>query len=295
VGYQCLTGAVPFDGVPPVTAAHQHRTLPPLPAAVPAGVAELVRDLTARDPAARPASAAEVAVRAARLRDALAGRPAAAQPASPPGGPPPARATGAEPATLTGDPVTLAGEPLTLAGEPLIFAGEPAPGMAPARRRPRREGMPPRRRGMRPGRGVALAVAGVVVVAGLAGWLLTGAFGAGPRPSQPRASQPATRTPNAAARTPGAVGRAHTAPAGHTVEVNADALAGQQASVVSQRLRQMGLRPRVVETVRGGQAPGTVISVQPSGRVPAGSTVTVTAALPPPGQGNGNGRGNNDD
>jgi len=57
----------------------------------------------------------------------------------------------------------------------------------------------------------------------------------------------------------------------------------------------MGLRPRVVGTVRGGQAPGTVISVQPSGRVPAGSTVTVTAALPPPGQGNGNGQGNNDD
>jgi hypothetical protein len=281
VGYQCLTGAVPFDGAPPVTAAHQHRTLPPLPAAVPAGVAELVRDLTARDPAARPASADEVAVRAARLRDALAGRPAAARPASPPGGPPPARATGAE-------PVTLAGDPVTLAGEPLILAGEPAPGMAPARRRPRREGMRPRPRGMQPGRGVALAVAGVVVVAGLAGWLLAGAFGAGPRPSEPGASQPA-------ARTPGAVGRPHTAPAGGTVEVNADALAGQQASVVSQRLRQMGLRPRVVGTVRGGQAPGTVISVQPSGRVPAGSTVTVTAALPPPGQGNGNGQGNNDD
>jgi hypothetical protein len=52
-----------------------------------------------------------------------------------------------------------------------------------------------------------------------------------------------------------------------------------------------------VRAVRGGQAPGTVISVQPSGRVPAGSTVTVTAALPPPGQGNGNGngQGNNDD
>jgi hypothetical protein len=264
-----------------VTAAHQHRTLPPLPAAVPAGVAELVRDLTARDPAARPASAGEVAMRAAQLRDALAGHPAAAWPASPPGGPPPASATGAEPAALAEDPVTLAGEPLTLAGEPFIFAGEPAPGMAPARRRPRRAGMRPRRRGMGSGRGLALAVAGVVVVAGLAGWLLAGAFGAGPRPSQPGGSPPA-------ARTPGAVG---------TVEVNADALAGQQASVVSQRLRQMGLRPRVVGTVRGGQAPGTVISVQPSGRVPAGSTVTVTAALPPPGHGNGNGngQGNNDD
>jgi len=293
VGYQCLTGVVPFGGAPPVTASHEHRMLPPLPPAVPAGVAELVRDLTARDPAARPASAAEVAVRAGRLRDALAGRPAGAQPASPPGGPPPAGATGAEPATLVGDPVTLAGEPLAL-------AGEPPPGMAPAHRRPRREGTPPPRRGtrpgrerMRPGRGVALAVAGVLVVAGLAGWLLVSVLGAGPRPATRMPA--AERTTNAAVPAPDAAGRTPTAPAGRTVEVNAGALAGQQASVVSRRLRQLGLRPRVVGTVRGGQAPGTVISVQPSGRVPAGSTVTVTAALPPPGQGNGNGQGNSDD
>jgi serine/threonine-protein kinase len=134
---------------------------------------------------------------------------------------------------------------------------------------------------------VVLAVAGVALVAGLAGWLLAGAFGAGPQPGGPQL----------AARTPGATGHTPTAPAGPTVEVNADALAGHQASAVSRQLRQLGLRPRVVGTVRGGQAPGTVISVQPSGRVPVGSTVTVTAALPPPGQGNGsgNGQGNNDD
>jgi hypothetical protein len=40
--------------------------------------------------------------------------------------------------------------------------------------------------------------------------------------------------------------------------------------------------------------PGTVISVQPSGQVPAGSIVTVTAARPPPGQGNGDGNGQGD-
>jgi serine/threonine-protein kinase len=141
---------------------------------------------------------------------------------------------------------------------------------------------------MRPGRGVLLAVAGVAVVAGLAGWLLAGAVGAGPHQGQAGGPQPAASTPGGSARPP-------TAPAARTVEVNADALAGQPASVVSQQLRRMGLRPRVVGTVRGGQAPGTVISVQPSGRVPAGSTVTVTAALPPPGHGNGNGQGNNDD
>jgi beta-lactam-binding protein with PASTA domain len=76
--------------------------------------------------------------------------------------------------------------------------------------------------------------------------------------------------------------------------VNADALAGQQAMAVMRQLRHMGLRPRVVRAVRGGQVPGTVISVQPSGQVPAGSIVTVTAARPPPGQGNGDGNGQGD-
>ena len=307
VGYQCLTGTVPFEGIPhEVTAAHRHRTLPPLSPAVPAVVAELVLDLTAKDPAARPASAGEVAVRAGRLRDALAGRPTAAPPASEPGRPPPARAMGAEPVTLAGDPVSLAGEPGPWAGEPGRWAGGPVPlagmpvprawepatladasppDMAPAHRRPRRG----RRR---PARGVALAVAGVAVVAGLAGWLMAGAFGAGPQQPQPGGPQPAASTPGAAARTTTApAARTPTAPAARSVEVNADALAGQQASVVSQQLRQMGLRPRVVGAVRGGQAPGTVIAVQPSGQVPAGSIVTVTATLPPPGQGNGDGNG----
>jgi len=148
---------------------------------------------------------------------------------------------------------------------------------------------------MRPRRGVLAAVAGVAVVAGLAGWLLAGAFGAGPGQPQPGGPQPAAGTPGAAARTPTSPAGRTTTPAGRSVEVNADALAGQQASVVSQQLRQMGLRPRIVGAVRGGQAPGTVISVQPGGQVPAGSIVTVTAALRPPGQGNGdgNGQGNN--
>ncbi|HSS90766.1 MAG TPA: protein kinase [Streptosporangiaceae bacterium] len=312
VGYQCLTGAVPFEGIPyEVTAAHRHRTLPPLPPAVPAEVAELILDLTARDPADRPASAGEVAMRAGRLRDGLAGRPAAAPPAGEPGGPLSAMAMGAEPVTLAGgpvplpgDPVPLAGGPVPRAGEPVPLAGEPVPwaegplhlaggpvpgagdpatladasppDMVPAHRRPR-----PGR--MRPARGLVLAVAGVAVVAGLAGWLLAGAFGAGPQRAQPGGPQPAAGTP------PG--------PGARSVEVNADALAGQQARAVMRQLRQMGLRPRVVGAVRGGQVPGTVISVQPSGQVPAGSIVTVTAARPPPGQGSGdgNGQGNNGD
>ncbi|HEV2370965.1 MAG TPA: serine/threonine-protein kinase [Streptosporangiaceae bacterium] len=73
VCYECLTGEPPFSGTPLETAlAHQHGRLPPLPLHVPAQVTVLVTTLTAKDPTARPASAAEVARWASRLRDELA-------------------------------------------------------------------------------------------------------------------------------------------------------------------------------------------------------------------------------
>ena len=53
--------------------AHLERPVPPLPPSVPAGVAALVADLTAKKPQARPASAGEVANRAQRLRQTLTG------------------------------------------------------------------------------------------------------------------------------------------------------------------------------------------------------------------------------
>ena len=257
VGYHCLTGSPPFSGMPiEVAAAHQHQALPPLPAAVPAGVAGLVGELTAKDPAARPGSAGEVAERAGRLRDALASDTTAVL-ASGPGGP----------------PGTAGVEPL-----PVTLIGPPAPGGAPARPGSQRD----RRR---PRRGVLLGVAGAILVASLAGWLLAAVFTAGPAQHQPGTPQPGT-------------------PAVRTVAVNAGALVGQRAGLVVQRLRQLGLRPHVVWAVNGGREPGTVISVQPSGQLAAGSTVTVTAALRPPGhrhehghdhghgdQGGGNGQG----
>jgi eukaryotic-like serine/threonine-protein kinase len=69
VAYQCLTGKAPFEGEPfAVALAHVQRAMPPLPPTVPPGIAALVGELTAKDPAARPSSAAEVALRAERLR-----------------------------------------------------------------------------------------------------------------------------------------------------------------------------------------------------------------------------------
>ncbi len=74
VAYECLAGAPPFAGTGvEVALAHRDSPLPPLPASVPAEAAALVFDLTAKDPAARPASAVEVARRAGRLRDRMAG------------------------------------------------------------------------------------------------------------------------------------------------------------------------------------------------------------------------------
>jgi eukaryotic-like serine/threonine-protein kinase len=243
VGYQCLTGGPPFSGPPlEVAASHRLRALPPLPAAVPAGVAGLIADLTAKDPAARPASAGDVARRAAQLLDALSGARTAVlatEPAVPPG------STRPDAAART-------------------LAGLPAPGGTLALPGPERDGRRPRR-------GVLLAVAGAVLVAGLAAWLLTAAF------AGPQARQPAS--PHAVAQTPAA----------RTVEVNASALAGQPVRVVSQRLRQLGLHPHVVWAIGGEQEPGTVISVQPSGLVRPGSTITVTAALRPPGHRDGHG------
>jgi tRNA A-37 threonylcarbamoyl transferase component Bud32 len=74
VGYECLAGDVPFSGSPlEVASAHRELAFPPLPASTPPGVAEFIAQLTAKDPAARPASAGVASHRAAELRDQLMG------------------------------------------------------------------------------------------------------------------------------------------------------------------------------------------------------------------------------
>ncbi|MEV5704545.1 serine/threonine-protein kinase [Actinoallomurus sp. NPDC052274] len=69
IAFEMLTGRPPYEG--PATAvlvAHRDTPLPELPASVPFGLRDLVRALTVKDPAMRPAGAALVAERAARLR-----------------------------------------------------------------------------------------------------------------------------------------------------------------------------------------------------------------------------------
>jgi eukaryotic-like serine/threonine-protein kinase len=72
VGYECLIGAGAFSRKAAKLAAGPGRSLPALPRWVPAGVAGLIDDLTARDPAKRPVSSERVSVRARLLRDSQA-------------------------------------------------------------------------------------------------------------------------------------------------------------------------------------------------------------------------------
>ncbi len=90
VAYECLAGAPPFTGTALVVAlAHRDRPLPPLPRSVTADVGAFVLRLTAKDPASRLGSAAEVAVWAGLLRDGFGAGSAALHtwPGSSPGQP----------------------------------------------------------------------------------------------------------------------------------------------------------------------------------------------------------------
>ncbi|HEY5988976.1 MAG TPA: PASTA domain-containing protein, partial [Streptosporangiaceae bacterium] len=200
-----------------------------------------------------------VAARARRLRDTLAGGGSAFPVSSglaPPGG----EADGARPERLAG------------AGAATLVDLQP-PGRPPVDPRPQRGGSWTRGR-------VALVLTVAVVIAGLAGWLLAGVSGvAGPRDS----TGPPTATTSSRSSAAG------------LVAVNGGLLAGQPVDVVRQRLRQLGLEPRVVWAPAGEQVPaGTVISVQPTGQVPIGSVVVVTAAAQSHGHGKGKQGGGKD-
>ena len=111
----------------------------------------------------------------------------------------------------------------------------------------------------------ALVLTAAAVTAGLAAWVLAG--GAGP-------AHPAQQDRPAA--------RASASPAGpRLADVNQAALAGQPVGAVLRQLRQLGLQVRLAWQFSDQQAPGTVVSVQPSGQLAPGTTVLVTGAVSP--------------
>src|SRR6516164_1236699 len=261
VGYECLAGAPPFTGLAlAVALAHHERPLPPLPGHVPAEVAALVLELTAKDPAARPHSAGEVAARAGELARSL--NMGMSEPADVP---------------PVDQAVTVAGQTMrypAVAPEPVTdpptrqLADTSATWLVPGEA----ETGAPRRRA----RPVALAAAAALLVV-VAALLVGSVIAPG---HAPRTGAVPSATSSGPAR-PGATGT--------MVDVRLSALIGQPVRAAAHLLRQQGLTVRIRWRNSDGQAPGTVLSVQPAGPRPVGSLVTLTAALQP-GQG-GDGQG----
>jgi hypothetical protein len=131
---------------------------------------------------------------------------------------------------------------------------------------------------MLPGRAAALGAGGLIAAVVLAVLLAGTLSRARPQPHTASPSPAPSRTSAAA-----------------TVEVSSGSLAGQPVTAVRRQLQQLGLAVRVLWQP-SGQDPGTVLSVQPSGQVPAGSVIAITAAAPPrhDKHGHGDGQGNGD-
>jgi serine/threonine-protein kinase len=271
VTYECLAGAAPFAGKPlEVAVAHRDLPLPPFPHPVPADVAQLIGDMTAKDPAARPASAQEVATRASLLREEMAGGVA-----------------GGAGSWQYSVPVTVAGIAPAATPDPTL-RWQPPPAR-PTRRpaaasRPAPAG-PARSRRTRwiaaAASTAAVAALAVVALAMTSGPARGPASAAGPGrqagpPPAAAPSPPVTRSPSPAASAP------------VTVEVTADTLIGQPLGQVRQQLQLLGL---VVQVHRNPshQDAGTVLAVMPSGKVRKASVIVVTVAVMQSQDGHGHG------
>jgi serine/threonine protein kinase len=263
LAWECLAGAPPFTGTAvEVAIAHRDRPLPLLPASVPAELVALIGELTAKDPAARPATAGDLARRAADLRALFAA--GAVSPGGDSRETPPHTIEMPQlpvdlsqvPADLSERPADLSEQPSELPERPRSWPGfEPAPGRSWNARRPRRT-----------------AIAAVAVVAALAALVVVGVLGVlgqlGPH-------RPATLSAGAPTQKAAAV----------TVQVSAKSLVGQPVRDVVADLRKLGLKVRVRWEVTDQQRPGRVVSVQPGGQLAPGTVVTVTGALHSAGQG----------
>jgi eukaryotic-like serine/threonine-protein kinase len=265
VAYECLAGAPPFTGKPlDVAVAHRDRPLPPFPYPVPAEVAQLVAELTAKDPAARPASAQEVAIRAAVLREGTA--------------------SGAD-----GAPSWQHSIPVTAAGIPAV--------LGPATPQPATVGWrPPRARRATRSRWTVAAASMAAAAAVVTVFALMLAPGPGPTSHQASAASPGQvsqhqtqAAPPSPPVTPSHSPMASPPSAPSTVDVTADALIGEPLDQVRQQLQLLGLTVRV-QRDPSDRHTGTVLAVEPSGHVRPASTILVTVATMFP-QDNGPGPG----
>ena len=295
VAHQCLTGRAPFAGEPlAVALAHLDRGIPPLPPFVPPAVAALVTDLTRQDPAARPGSASDVAVRAEHLRvilsgpeapspgDATATLPARADGA---GLASPASAGQVGPGRVGSGSVTAgsAAAGAALAG-PVIAGpvGAGAAGAAPAAppRRPR-----PGHRGHRPGRPgparnkASLPVRGALMLTGVAsigfiGWTLA------TLPSPAASHAPAVAPPAASqSAAPSLLPRQSPVAATHIAGVNG-ANADAARAAATPQVSKSGPPHRSASPTPTTPAPTTPVPTTPVPTTPVPTTPVPTTPVP---------------
>jgi serine/threonine-protein kinase len=269
VAYECLSGQVPFTGTAmEIALAHRLQSLPPLPSSVPPEVDRLISDLTARDPAYRPPSAADVASRAAALANAIR-RGGMGPGAGGAGGPVDPVADGAAAPDATTEFPAAAEWQLAGLGD-YDQHGYGPDGYGPDGYGPDGYGTAAwsdrhgsrttfAGQGGRPRRRRAATMVALVVAAGLTGWGIASLAGGGSQ----GAPSPASHTG---------------APTARTVNVDAATLTGQPAHVVANELRARGLQVHISWQPADHAQPGTVVAVSPDGAVPVGSTVTITAA-----------------
>lgn len=268
VAFTALTGGPPFDRPTEMATAlaHLRDETPPLPAGTPPLLAELVRGLLAKDPADRPATAAEVA----RLA-------AAAMPTSPPRvpqqvPPPVAPAAGVIAATRSGGDhrravITKAGAlrvgAVALMTSCALVGLAASAGGAPTQVDvPRLTGEQLTQAQAALARaGLAATVRTVDVAEVPAGVVVGERPGSGWRVSRGSSVQLTV-----------ASGR---------VRVDATDYVGQPYGDAVSRLSAAGLLP-VEQFVTSAEPSGTVLSVSPAGEISVGSEVTIAVALPAP-------------
>jgi eukaryotic-like serine/threonine-protein kinase len=257
LGYECLAGRRPFEAENAVQVAVMqiHDVPAPLPPDVPAPVRELVQRAMAKDPAQRYPDGAALRAAVEQVIPVVAPTPEQVRtatltvPLPLPNRPRPADATAVLPAGAR-----PAEEQRTLV--------LPGPGQE-------EQPAPPSRRGRVV---VGAVVAALVVLAAVLFGVLHGTGGS-PGPSSTRSSPASAPSTTAAPTTP-------TPTTPPSVQLAAADYTGRPVAAVQQQLAAMGL-PVVLKPVQQPGVPtGTVVAIDPSGTVPAGSTVTVSYAAP---------------
>jgi eukaryotic-like serine/threonine-protein kinase len=244
VGYECAAGYPPFGGTQAeIMASHLYSPLPPLPGEVPAGLADLIARLTAKDPRVRPADAAQVSEFAFRIRDEIVSGVSGVSGTEllPPG---PGTGRNSSPPTVLDYPPDV---PTAAYDEGGTRAGRS------------------RRRGL-------TAALAACVVAGLGGWLVSSMLSGSSAPAHAAAVSKSSPSPSASAST---------ISTSNLVRVDAKSLIGLPVNTVLGRLHALKLQPLLKWTPNGSVAAGTVTSIAPNGAVSAGSQIVVTAAYEP--------------